>query len=165
MLLPRHVALHECLYAGPKFGQSIMNILLWFCTHRIALAADIEKAFFMLFIAPYDRDVLRFLWVDDINKKLSKIVTLRFTCVVFSVSSSLFLLNVTVNHHVKRYGDVHPHIMKILTQSIYFDDVTYVARDDDSAFELYAKSMKVLAEGGFNIRESSLANPRASKST
>ena len=120
-------SLNDCLYAGPKFGQSIMDILLRFRTHRTALAADIEKAFLMISVVPHDRDVLRFLWVDDINKKLPKIVTLRFTRVVFGVSSSPFLLNATIIHHVERYRDVYPQFVKILTQSIYVNDVTYGA--------------------------------------
>ena len=107
----------------------------------------------MISVVPHDRDVLRFLWVDDINKKLPKIVTLRFTRVVFGVSSSPFLLNATINDHVERYRDVYPQFVKILTRSIYVDDVTYGATDDNAAFELYVKSKKVLAEGGFNIRK------------
>ena len=54
-------SLNDCLYAGPKFGQSIMDILLRFRTHRTALAADIEKAFLMISVVPHDRDVLHFL--------------------------------------------------------------------------------------------------------
>lgn len=63
-LLPN--SLNDCLYAGPKFGQSIMDILLRFRAYKTALAADIEKAFLMISVAPQDRDVLHFLWVDDI---------------------------------------------------------------------------------------------------
>ena len=157
MRLPRHVhgpSLNDCLYAGPKFGQSIMDILLRFRTHRTVLAADIEKAFLMISVVPHDRDVLHFLWVDDINKKLPKIETLRFTRVVFGVSSSPFLLNAMINHHVERYRDVYPQFVKIFTRSIYVHDATYGATDDNAAFELYVKSKKVLAEGDFNLRKS-----------
>jgi len=146
-------SLNECLYAGPKFGQSIMDILLRFRTYRTALAADIEKAFLMISVAPHDRDVLRFLWVDDISKKSPKIMTFRFTRVVFGVSSSPFLLNATIKHHMQKYREIHPEFVKIFARSIYVDDVTYGASDDDAAFELYVKSKKVLAEGGFNLRK------------
>lgn len=54
---------------------------------------------------------------------------------------------------MEKYRDVHPECVKIFTGSIYVDDVTYGASDDDAAFELYVKSKKVLAEGGFNLRK------------
>ena len=34
-------SLNECLYAGPKFGQSIMDILLRFRAHKTALTKGI----------------------------------------------------------------------------------------------------------------------------
>ena len=54
-------SLNECLYTCPKFDQQILDILLRFRTHRVALTADIEKAFLMVSVAKRDRDVLRFL--------------------------------------------------------------------------------------------------------
>ena len=54
-------SLNDCLYAGPKFDQNIMDIILRFRVHRVALAADIEKAFLMVSMAEKDRYVLRFL--------------------------------------------------------------------------------------------------------
>ena len=38
-----------------------------FRSFRVALTADIEKAFLMISVAESDRDVLRFLWVDDLH--------------------------------------------------------------------------------------------------
>ena len=48
-------SLNDCLYAGPSFGQRILDILIRFRLHRIALIADIEKAFLMISIAEEDR--------------------------------------------------------------------------------------------------------------
>ena len=67
------------------FGQNIVEILL----HITALAGDIEKAFLMVAVTPEDR-ILRFLWLDDIDKKHPKIQILQFTRVIFGVSSSPF---------------------------------------------------------------------------
>lgn len=41
-------SLNNCLYTGPKFDQRIMDILQRFRTYKVALAADIEKAFLMI---------------------------------------------------------------------------------------------------------------------
>ena len=51
-----------------------MDIILRFQIHKTALAADVEKAFLMISVSPQDRDVLRFLWVDDIHKKTPEII-------------------------------------------------------------------------------------------
>ena len=38
-------SLNDCLYTGPNFGQSILDILLRFRLHKVALVGDVEKAF------------------------------------------------------------------------------------------------------------------------
>ena len=60
-------SLNECLHTGPKFDQKIFDILLRFRVHRVAVTADVEKAFLMVSMAEKDRDVLCFLWVDDVH--------------------------------------------------------------------------------------------------
>ncbi|KAL5496662.1 hypothetical protein EMCRGX_G012995 [Ephydatia muelleri] len=50
------VTLNDCLYAGPAFGQCILNILLRFRVPKVAFT--VEKAFLMISVAREDRDVL-----------------------------------------------------------------------------------------------------------
>lgn len=69
-------SLNDCLYTGPNFGQSILEILLRFRIYSTALVGDIEKAFLMVSVATQDRDVLRFLWIQDITKDLPQVVVL-----------------------------------------------------------------------------------------
>ena len=38
-------SLNDCLHAGPKFNQLILDILVRFRSFKVALTADIEKAF------------------------------------------------------------------------------------------------------------------------
>ena len=100
-------SLNDCLVIGPKFDQKILDILMRFRAYRIALTADIEKAFLMISVEEKDRDVLRFLWVNDANEDEIKIRPLRFTRVVFGVCSSPFLLNSTIRHHLEQYRSSH----------------------------------------------------------
>ena len=116
-------SLNNCLYTGPKFNQRILEILLRFRSYPIAWIADIEKAFLMISVAPKDRDALRFLWITNIDSDDPEIIALRFARVVFGVSSSPFLLNATIKHHIEKYSSSHPEIVGVLMQSIYVDDV------------------------------------------
>ena len=97
-------SLNDCLYAGPSLTPLIFDILLRFRLQSIGITCDIEKAFLNVSIAPEDRDLLRFLWIDDITKDNPEIVIRRFTRVVFGVNSSPFLLNGTISRHVNSQG-------------------------------------------------------------
>ena len=145
------LSLNDCLYSGPKFDQSILDILMRFRTYRIALAADVEKAFLMVSVREEDRDALHFLWVDNIEKSVPDIQEMRFTRVVFGVSSSPFLLNATISHHLNKYRNRYPDLVDTLMHSIYVDDVTFGANTEDEAYQLF--STRLFAEGGFNLRK------------
>ncbi|XP_068756731.1 uncharacterized protein [Montipora capricornis] len=129
-----------------------MDVILRFRTDRKALGADIEKAFLDVSIAEEDREVLRFLWFEDVKKKSPRVIILRFTRVVFGVSSSPFLLNATVRHHVKRYEEEDPEFVQTFLRSAYVDDPDSRGDTDEEAYQLYVKSKLRLAEGGFNLR-------------
>ncbi len=146
-------SLNECLFAGPNFNQKILDILLRFRSYPVALVSDIEKAFLMVSISEEDRDVLRFLWIDDATKADPAVQVFRFTRVVFGVSSSPFLLNATIDHHLKLFSSTKPELVRLLLQSIYVDDVVAGARDVDAALQLYRYSKGILWEGGFNLRK------------
>ena len=143
-------SLNECLHRGPKFEQRILDILLRFRTYPVALTADLEKAFLMVSVSEEDRDVLRFLWVDDVG---SDTPTTRFARVVFGVSSSPFLLNATLQCHLNQYTTSHTELVRRLTQSMYVDDIVSGAQNEQQAYELYLDSKEVFRRGGFNLRK------------
>lgn len=146
-------SLNDCLYTGPKSGQSIFDILLRFRLQKIAITGDIEKAFLMLSVHSDDRDSLRFLWVDDPNVDTPDIRAFRFTRAVFGVSSSPFLLNATIKHHIESFLQVDPCFVRKFLSSIYVDDLVSGAADIDSAYKFYHKSRERLKIAGFKLRK------------
>ena len=50
---------------GPPPLPKTVEILIQFRFHSVALVNDVEKAFNQVSITPEDRDVLRFLWIDN----------------------------------------------------------------------------------------------------
>ena len=96
-------SLNDCLHVGPSLSPLIFDILLRFRESRVALAGDIEKAFLNIEINQEDRDCLRFLWLDGINKTEPKICIMRSRRVVFGVNLSPFLLNAVLRHRIGKY--------------------------------------------------------------
>lgn len=99
-----------------------------------------------------DREALRFLWVDDPQNEEPKLIHLRYTKVVFGVSFGPFLLNATIAHHLDQYVNREHDLAQKIRRAIYVDDITFVADDDDSGYDVYLESKEILAEGGFNLR-------------
>ena len=128
--------MNGCLYTGPALSEKIMDIIMRFRAHRKALAGDIEKAFLNVSVAEEDRDVLRFLWFDDVKKEYPEVIVLRFARVVFGVSSSPFLVNATVKHHAERYEEEDPEFVETFLRSIYVDDLSSGGDTDEEAYQL-----------------------------
>ena len=142
---------NDCLHAGPKFEQKIVDLLLRFRVHQVAVTADIEKAFLMVSMAKPDWEVLRFLWVDDIEKEQPQPLVLQFKRVVFGVLSSPFLLNATIQHHPQKYSSSYLAQVEKLSKSFYVDDIVTGAVDKDQAYRIYKTSKGILKEGCFNL--------------
>ncbi|VDI73293.1 Hypothetical predicted protein [Mytilus galloprovincialis] len=58
-------SLNECLYRGPVLLNNLCGIFMRFRLHKIAMVADIEKAFLQVGLQEDDRDVTRFMWLKD----------------------------------------------------------------------------------------------------
>ena len=91
------VSLNSCLHAGPSHYTDLFGVLARFRFHKIGVVADIEKAFLSVGVRSEDRDVLRFLWIDESEK----MITYRFKRVCFGVNSSMFLLKAAIKTHLK----------------------------------------------------------------
>ena len=146
-------SLNDCLLAGPSFNQRIFDILVRFRTYPIAVIADIEKAFLNVSVCEEDRDVLRFLWFDDVSQEKPEIVVYRFNRVVFGVTSSPFLLNSTIDYHLDSHSHEKTELVKVLKESIYVDDIVMGSVDESSALNLYKEAKEILRTGGFNLRK------------
>lgn len=145
-------SLNDCLHVGPAQSPKIFEILLRFRERKVAVVADVEKAFLNIGIDKEDRDVLRFLWIDDLEKEDPELVIYRFCRVVFGVNASPFLLNATLQRHINHYRADDTFVENLL-QSFYVDDLVSGERDEEEAFWLYKKSKSCLAEGGFHLRK------------
>ena len=94
---------------GPSLLPSVYDILLQIRSGKIGLVSDIKQAFLNIAIAEEHRDLLRFLWYENFDADDPEVIILRFTRVVFGLTSSPFLLNGTISSHVSQniFNEIH----------------------------------------------------------
>ena len=149
----RNYSLNDCLYIGPNNIPHLFNILVKFRSHAVGLVADIEKAYLMVGIDHVDRDMLRFLWVKNIQEPIPEIIEFRFTRLVFGLRPSPAMLGATINHHLNLYEDENPDAVKVLKNGLYVDDLVSGAPSDDEALDIYKGTKGIMLAGGFNLRK------------
>ena len=150
---PGECSLNDNLYAGTPLTPLIFDILLRFRAEKVVLIADIEKAFLNVGVKGNERDYLRFLWFDDINKERPEIVVYKFRSLVFGLVCLPFLLNGTIRSHLAKYADQDESFVKNVLESLYVDDHVSLFKSDEEAFEFYRKLKSVFHAGGFNMRK------------
>ena len=116
-------SLNECLYKDLKFHQLIFNLLLQFRTWKVGIIADVGKAFLIIEVDQRDRDILSFIWVDNVTKIKPELRIYRFTRVMFGVSASPFLLKATVKHHLQQFPESKGNVVKRLSCSTNVDNI------------------------------------------
>ena len=94
--------MNELLDPRPCFLPHLFDILIRFRLRKIVSISDIKAAFLQLQIDSQHRDLLRFLWYNDIRTDFLPSF-LRFTRLVFGLTSSPFILNATVKFHLSQY--------------------------------------------------------------
>lgn len=79
------VSLNDMLMVGPTVHSPLIDVLLQFRMHRIAIVADISKMYRAIELPEADRDFHRFLWRAEPSDPL---MDCRMTRVTFGVVSS-----------------------------------------------------------------------------
>jgi len=146
-------SLNECLLTGPNLNPDLLSILIKFRQHRVAMMADISKAFLQIKVNDKDRDVLRFLWLKERPAPFEelKVVIMRMTWVPFGASASPFLLAATIKHHLQKYEHIYPDEVKTLDECLYVDDFITGAESDDKALKLSWRAKEILSSANMKL--------------
>ena len=79
--------------------------------------------------------------------------------VMFGVSASPFLLNATINHHMRKFAAVEREFVDKFLRSFYVDDFTAGSHNVESAYQFYIKSKLHPLEVSFNLRKFATNSP------
>lgn len=141
-------SLNEVVPKGPALQPKSSSIIIRFRKHYIALNTDISKMYLMILVRLEDRDKLRFIWIDPVTKKNA---IYRNTVLPFGLSCSPFLAIATVHHHLEKYEETNPDIVKELKGNMYIDDALTGTETEEEAEDVYHNSSIIMKEGGMDL--------------
>ena len=146
---PRHASLNDCLMVGDPALTDLCAVLLRFRLHCYALSTDIEKAFLHVKLDCRDRGFTRFLWLEDPADPESPFVSYRFKVVLFGSVSSPFMLNATLDLHLKSFDSSVSRDMK---KNLYVDNIISGCQSEEAVLQYYTESRAIMSAAKFNLR-------------
>ncbi|MEW8544133.1 MAG: DUF1759 domain-containing protein, partial [Candidatus Thiodiazotropha sp.] len=145
-------SLNECLYAGPTMLKDLTGILLRFRLNRIAVIADIEKAFLQIGLQEEAKDVTRFFWLKNKQQLTveNNVQVYRFNRVPFGIISSPFLLAATLDFHLKCYRN---SVAETIRENIYVDNVIAGTNTIKETIDFYVEAKEIFNKASMNLRD------------
>ncbi|XP_069164557.1 uncharacterized protein [Procambarus clarkii] len=132
-------------------------MLLKFHIGIYAYTTDISKAFIRVGLQEEeDCNYTRFLWIKDPNDPNSELITYKFVSVLFGATSSPFLLQATINTHLKKSNN--PNKTEI-SNNLYVDNFQSTASSESKLLNLNHKANRELM--GANITPQSWVSNNA----
>ena len=134
-------SLNDLLLVGPTVHPPLLDVLLGFRMHRVALSADVSKMYRAVLLAEDDEDLHRFVLRSNPNEPL---VDYRMKRVTFGVSASSFAANMAIKQNAIDLVHKYPKASRMVEESFYVDDFLTGADNVEDAIrlhhQLYARS-------------------------
>ena len=145
----KHPNLNDCLMIGLPCCNVLCAILLRFRRHHFGISTDIEKAFLHIQLHPDDRDFTRFYWMKDTTDPLSQFSVYRFKVIPFGATSSPFILNAVLQHHLNQYTSA---VALDMLNNLYVDNVISGCNTEQEVVHYYKESRAIMSSAKFNLR-------------
>lgn len=149
-------SVNDILLVGPTIHPPLIDVLLRFRSHRVALTADVSKMYRAIELIPSDRDLHRFVWRNSVKDPLRDY---RMTRVTFGVSASSFAANMAVKQNALDFTTGFPKAAKVVDESFYVDDCLSGADSISEAVALQAELHSLFSKGGILLRKWNSSEP------
>eukprot|EP00117_Sycon_ciliatum_P035683 scpid49170/ scgid26997/ len=144
------LSLNDTLEAGPKLQHDLVDILLRFRRHQVAVVCDISEMYMQVGVQEEDRRCLQFLWRPSPD---SPTRTYRFNRLVFGLNASPFIAQFVSRHHATKVATEYPLAADGINNSTYMDDTMDSVETDEEAVQLYTELMTVWSGCGMSARK------------
>ena len=142
---------------GPTLHSSLLDVLLRFRCHVVAITADINNMYRAFELPPSDKDYYRFIWRRD------PLVDFRMRRLTFGVSASSFAVNMSVVQNAVDFSNEHPLASRVIKTSLYVDDCLTGADSIEEPARLQIDLQQLFGKAQFLLRKWTSSHPAALK--
>ncbi|XP_055623288.1 uncharacterized protein LOC129766713 [Toxorhynchites rutilus septentrionalis] len=143
-------SLNEALLTGPTIQDELLDLMLRFRKHLIALVADVTKMYRQILIHVDDIPLQRILWRCDPSEPIQVYELLTVT---YGLSPSSFLATRVLKQLALDSAQKYELAARTVQEDFYMDDFLSGANTVEEAIKLQKEVQSLLAEGGLELRK------------
>ncbi|XP_062526540.1 uncharacterized protein LOC134199505 [Bombyx mori] len=143
-------SLNDVLLTGPKLHMDIVDVLLKFRVHSIALTADIKQMYRNILVRESDKDFQRIVWRTSPEQTIRDY---RLRTVTFGVKSSPYLALRTIKQLAQDEAERFKLASPVLLNDVFVDDVVSGEDSEVSALALQQELIGICGAAGFELRK------------
>ena len=148
------ISLNDQLRVGPTVHSLLVDVLIRFRLHRIAITTDVSRRYRMVLLERSDKDLHRFVWSSE------PVRDYRMTSVTFGIDASSYTANMAVKQNAIDHSLEFPVAATAVDKSSYVDDRLTGADSLEEAIDLCQQLQELFTRGGFNLCKWSLQQSR-----
>lgn len=151
-------SLNDALLTGPVIQDDLLDLMIRFRKHSIALVADVEKMYRQIRIHPEDTSLQRIIWRFDPSEPMQ---VYELQTVTYGLSPSSFLATRVLQKLAEDAGHRHEVAAPKVSKDFYMDDFISGAASIEQAQQLRKDTQALMAEGGLQLRKWNSNRPEA----
>lgn len=144
------IAINDIQMAGPTLQPKLWQLLMRFRRFKVAVSADVEKMFRMVWVNECDWDLQRIFWrakPTDVLKEY-QLLTVTYGMKSASYNAVKALIQCGLDQ-----ASEYPRAAKAIADSFYMDDFLACYDTAEEAIDMSKEVDTVLKKGGFTLRK------------
>jgi len=151
------LSLNDILHTGPNLQRDIVEVLIRFRRHSIAIVADVEKMYRQINVHRDFTNLQRILWRFDPNDEIRPYT---LNTVTYGTACAAYLAIKTFKQLAIDESSKFETAANVVLNDFYVDDLLSGTNTYDDALILYKELNKLMQRGGFALRKWSSNNVR-----
>ena len=144
-------SLNSELYAGPSICNDLIEVLLGFRRHPVALTGDVKEMFLQVKLPAEDQKYHRVLWRHGDPE--NEVEIYEATGWLFGNAAAPFAAQFVVKENAKTHQEEFPIAARVVKDSFYMDDAITSFEDVETAVEARKQLTDLMEEAGMKIRK------------